>query len=158
LGIAKIIHFTSGTNVLDVGTGGGFPGIPLAIFFPGTRFVLLDSIGKKIKVATEVAQSIGLKNVDFRHCRIEEEKGKYDFVVNRAVMPLSDLLKLVQKNIAIEQRNSLPNGIICLKGGDLESEIKPFHKKVEIDELSSFFEEEFFGTKKLVYLPVVGAK
>lgn len=158
LSIAKVIRFTPDTNILDVGTGGGFPGIPLAILFPHCRFVLLDSIGKKIKVATEIAQSIGLKNVDFRHCRIEEEKGKYDFVVNRAVMPLADLLKIVQKNISVQQRNSLPNGIICLKGGNLENEIRPFHKKVEIDNLTSFFEEEFFETKKIIYLPVAGVK
>jgi 16S rRNA (guanine527-N7)-methyltransferase len=158
LSIAKVIRFTNGTSILDVGTGGGFPGIPLAIFFPDCRFVLLDSVGKKIKVVAEIAQAIGLKNVEFRHCRIEEEKGKYDFVVNRAVMPLADLMKMVQKNIFVEQRNSLPNGIICLKGGNLENEIQPFRKKVEIDELQTFFEEEFFETKKLVYLPVVGVK
>ncbi|MDR1809054.1 MAG: 16S rRNA (guanine(527)-N(7))-methyltransferase RsmG [Prevotella sp.] len=156
LSIAKIIRFNKGTTILDVGTGGGFPGIPLAIFFPDCRFVLLDSIGKKIKVATEVSQAVGLKNVEFRHCRIEDEKGKYDFVVNRAVMPLSDLTKIVQKNISVRQQNSLPNGIICLKGGNLENEIQPFRQKVEIDELNSFFEEAFFETKKLVYLPVVG--
>ena len=154
LGIAKVIHFTKGTNILDVGTGGGFPGIPLAIFFPDCHFRLIDSIGKKIKVATEVANAIGLENIELRHCRIEEEKGKFDFVVNRAVMPLSDMVKLVKKNISATPHNSLPNGLICLKGGDLQGEVFPFRKKVDIDELSCFFEEEFFETKKIVYLPL----
>ncbi|GAB6011529.1 16S rRNA (guanine(527)-N(7))-methyltransferase RsmG [Viscerimonas tarda] len=154
LSIAKIIRFTKGTSVLDVGTGGGFPGIPLAIFFPDSQFLLIDSIGKKITVATEVAKSIGLENVAFRHCRAEEEKGKFDFVVSRAVMPLDDLVRIVRKNISSEQKNSLPNGIICLKGGDLQDETQPFRKLVVIDELVSFFEEDFFETKKVVYLPI----
>ena len=125
LGIAKFIRFVPETEVMDVGTGGGFPGIPLAIIFPEVRFHLVDSIGKKVKVATEVAKSIGLQNVTTRHCRVEEEKKMFDFVVSRAVMPLSDLVKIVRKNIKKEQQNVYPNGLICLKGGELEHEILP---------------------------------
>jgi 16S rRNA (guanine527-N7)-methyltransferase len=157
LGIAKIIRFAEGSTILDVGTGGGFPGIPLAILFPACRFTLLDSVGKKIRVATEIARAAGLENVDFRHCRLEEEKGKYDFIVSRAVMPLGDLLKIARKNISSKQHNSLPNGIICLKGGNLENEIQAFRKIAVVDDLSSFFEEAYFETKKIVYLPVNGA-
>jgi len=154
LGIAKIINFVSGTRIMDVGTGGGFPGVPLAIFFPEVEFLLVDSIGKKIKVATEVSDSIGLKNISFRHCRAEEEKKLFDFVVSRAVMPLGDLVKIVKKNISHDQKNPLPNGLICLKGGELESEIQPFRKYAEIDDLKNFFSESFFETKKIVYLPL----
>ena len=154
LGIAKVINFKSGSNVMDLGTGGGFPGIPLAILFPEVKFHLVDSIGKKIKVATEVATAIGLKNVTFRHCRAEEEKSLFDFVVSRAVMPLPDLLKIIRKNIAPQQQNSLPNGLICLKGGELEKETMPVRHKVEIHALSDDFEEEFFETKKVVYVPI----
>ena len=119
LGIAKYTQFAPGTTIMDLGTGGGFPGIPLAILFPEVKFHLVDSIGKKIRVATEVAQSIGLENVTLRHCRCEEEKGLFDFAVSRAVMPLEDLLKICRKNISKEQRNSYPNGLFCLKGGEL---------------------------------------
>ena len=115
LGIAKVIHFRPGTEVMDLGTGGGFPGIPLAILFPEVSFHLVDSIGKKVKVATEVANAIELKNVTARHCRAEEEKRMFDFVVSRAVMPLPDLIKIVRKNIKKEESNALPNGLICLK-------------------------------------------
>lgn len=152
LAIAKLIQFTDGTKIMDVGTGGGFPGVPLAILFPKCEFLLVDSIGKKIKVATEVSNAIGLKNIQFRHCRAEEEKGKFDFVVSRAVMPLPDLVKIVRKNISKEQHNALPNGVICLKGGNLEAEMQPFKKMAEADDLSMFFEEEFFKTKKIVYV------
>lgn len=152
LAIAKLIQFTDGTKIMDVGTGGGFPGVPLAILFPECDFLLVDSIGKKIKVATEVSNAIGLKNVQFRHCRAEEEKGKFDFVVSRAVMPLPDLVKIIRKNISKEQRNALPNGLICLKGGNLDSELRPFKKTAEADDLSMFFEEEYFKTKKIVYV------
>lgn len=154
MGIAKVMPFTNGSQIMDVGTGGGFPGIPLAIMFPESNFLLVDSIGKKIRVATEVANAIGLKNIEFRHCRAEEEKRKFDFVVSRAVMPLEDLVKIVRKNISHDQKNPLPNGLICLKGGELQKEVLPFQKYAEIDDLSSFFQEEFFETKKIVYLPL----
>lgn len=152
LAIAKLIQFTDGTQLMDVGTGGGFPGVPLAILFPKCKFLLVDSIGKKIRVATEVATAIGLKNIQFRHCRAEEVKEKFDFVVSRAVMPLPDLVKIIKKNISKEQHNALPNGLICLKGGNLEGELKPFKKTAEADDLSMFFDEEYFKTKKIVYV------
>lgn len=151
LGIAQVISFRPGTQIMDLGTGGGFPGIPLAILFPEVKFHLVDSIGKKVRVATEVAGSIGLKNVSFRHARAEEEKQKFDFVVSRAVMPLCDLLKIIHKNISAQQQNSLPNGLICLKGGELEHEIMPVKNKTTFWDLKDFFEEEFFLTKKVVH-------
>lgn len=152
LGIAKVINFKPGTKIMDLGTGGGFPGIPLAILFPEVSFHLVDSIGKKVRVATEVANSIGLKNVTFRHARAEEEKQLFDFVVSRAVMPLADLLKIIRKNITPKQQNSLPNGLICLKGGELEHEAMPFKNKTTMWDLKDIFEEEFFKTKKVVYV------
>lgn len=151
LGIAKLIRFRPGTTVMDLGAGGGFPGIPLAIFFPETTFHLIDSIGKKVRVATEVANAIGLKNVTFRHARAQEEKQMFDFVVSRAVMPLTDLLKIIRKNISPTQRNALPNGLICLKGGELEKETMPVKNKIIIHHLNEDFKEEFFETKKVVY-------
>ncbi len=154
LGIAQVINFRPGTRVMDLGTGGGFPGIPLAILFPDTTFHLVDSIGKKIRVATEVANSIGLKNVTCCHKRAEEEKGKFDFVVSRAVMPLIDLVKIVQKNIDPKQQNALPNGLICLKGGELEHETMPLKHKVTIWDLKNYFQEDFFQTKKVVYVSI----
>lgn len=154
LGIAKIIQFHPGTSIMDLGTGGGFPGIPLAILFPEVKFHLVDSIGKKVRVATEVATAIGLKNVTFRHARAEEEKQTFDFVVSRAVMPLADLIKIIRKNISTKQQNVLPNGLICLKGGELEHETMPFKNKTIMHNLSDFFEEEFFLTKKVVYVPL----
>ncbi len=155
LAIAKFINFTPATRILDVGTGGGFPGIPLAIFFPELEFVMIDSIGKKIKVVNEVAQAISLTNVEAFHRRAQEEKGKYDFVVSRAVLPLTELVKLVRQNISPKERNALNNGLICLKGGDLETELKPFKNKAEVFPLSFYFSESFFETKKLVYLPII---
>lgn len=155
LGIAKFLHFKDGSRIMDVGTGGGFPGIPLAILFPNCEFLLLDSIGKKLKAAGDVAQQIKLQNVQFRHARVEEEKSKFDFIVSRAVMPLGDLARLCRKNIAAEQRNALPNGIICLKGGELSAEMQAFKNKAVQNNLSDYFEEEFFETKKVVYLPLV---
>ena len=154
LGLARFISFKDGSQVMDLGTGGGFPGIPLAILFPEVKFHLVDSIGKKIKVASEIANAIGLKNVTFRHCRAEEEKAKFDFVVSRAVMPLSDLLKIIRKNISSTQMNAIPNGLICLKGGELAKETLPVKNKVEIMDLKNEFAEEFFETKKVVYVPL----
>ena len=152
LGIAKVIRFKPGTRVMDLGTGGGFPGIPLAILFPEVQFHLVDSIGKKVRVATEIAGSIGLKNVTTRHARAEEEKQLFDFVVSRAVMPLTDLLKIIRKNISPKQQNALPNGLICLKGGELERETMPVKNKTTMWNLKEFFGEEFFETKKVVYV------
>ncbi|MCE9107024.1 16S rRNA (guanine(527)-N(7))-methyltransferase RsmG [Bacteroides pyogenes] len=154
LGIAKFTQFRPGTSIMDLGTGGGFPGIPLSILFPEVKFHLIDSIGKKVRVATEVAHAIGLKNVTFRHARAEEEKRKFDFVVSRAVMPLADLVKIIQKNISSKQQNALPNGLICLKGGELEHETMPFKNRTVIHNLSDNFKEEFFQTKKVVYVPM----
>ena len=154
LGIVKLIHFKEGSSVMDLGTGGGFPGIPLAIYFPDVQFHLVDSIGKKIKVGQAVAEAIGLKNVTFRHCRGEEEKGLFDFVVSRAVLPLNDLVKIVTKNINKKQKNALPNGLICLKGGELQHEIQPFKNKALSIDLSSDFKEEYFVSKKVVYIPL----
>lgn len=154
MAIAKLIHFQPGTTVLDLGTGGGFPGIPLAILFPDVQFTLIDSIGKKIRVATEIAAAIHLRNVTCKQLRAEEEKGRYDFVVSRAVMPLADLRKLVLKNINRQQRNAMPNGLIVLKGGELQAEIAPFRSTAEITPCSAWFDEEFFKTKKIVYLPL----
>ncbi|RHL05916.1 MULTISPECIES: 16S rRNA (guanine(527)-N(7))-methyltransferase RsmG [Bacteroides] len=152
LGIAKVTRFAPGTHIMDLGTGGGFPGIPLAILFPEVKFHLVDSIGKKVRVATEVANSIGLENVTFRHARAEEEKQLFDFVVSRAVMPLADLLKIIRKNITPKQQNALPNGLICLKGGELANEAMPFKNKTVMYDLKDYFEEEFFETKKVVYV------
>ena len=154
LSIAKFVKFTPQTKVLDVGTGGGFPGIPLAIFFPELQFVMIDSIGKKIKVVNEVAQALSLTNVEAIHQRVQDVKRKYDFVVSRAVMPLPELEKLVRKNISLTHKNVIQNGLICLKGGDLKEEIKPYKRKSEVYELTQYFSEPFFETKKLVYLPI----
>jgi 16S rRNA (guanine527-N7)-methyltransferase len=151
LGIAELIRFKPGTKVMDLGTGGGFPGIPLAIMFPETSFHLVDSIGKKIKVCQEVANALSLQNVTTQWCRAEEVKEKYHFVVSRAVMPLADLVKIIRKNISKEQINALPNGIICLKGGELEKETLPLKNQTEIYPLTDYFEEPFFETKKVVY-------
>ena len=153
LAIGKVINFRPGTEILDFGTGGGFPGIPLAIMFPECHFKLIDGTGKKIRVAQEVAQAIGLKNCEPAHLRGEEEKGKYDFVVSRAVMPLPDLMKIVRKNISKTQRNALPNGVICLKGGDLQAELRPFYKIVETTDIGTLFKEEWFKEKNVIYLP-----
>lgn len=153
LAIAKLIKFKDGSHIMDMGTGGGFPGIPLAILFPECKFTLVDSIGKKVlKVAGGVAEAIGLKNVTCIHCRVEDVKDKFDFVVSRAVMPLPDLVKIIRKNISPDKKNALPNGLICLKGGNLDAELKPFKKSAEADDLSMYFEEEFFKTKKIVYV------
>ncbi len=152
LGIAKVITFRPGTHVMDIGTGGGFPGIPLAILFPEVQFHLLDSIGKKIKVAQAVADALELTNVRTSHKNVMEEKEKYDFVVSRAVMQMEDLVRLVRKNVHHEQRNSLPNGLICLKGGDIQQEMRPFKHCCDVWPLHTYFEEEFFETKKVAYV------
>ena len=155
LSIAKAIHFRPGSKILDFGTGGGFPGIPLAILFPECEFKLIDGTGKKIRVATEVAQAIGLKNCHPVHLRGEEEKGMYDFVVSRAVMPLPDLMKIVKKNISRkDQINSLPNGVIVLKGGDVQAEIQPFKPICEVLDIDMWFNEEWFKGKHIIYVPV----
>ena len=154
LSIARFIRFRPGTRILDLGTGGGFPGVPLAIMFPNCEFKLIDGTGKKIRVAQEVCNAIGLKNCHPEHLRGEEEKEKFHFVVSRAVMPLPDLVKLVRKNIGREQTNALPNGLLCLKGGDLRDETRPFGRIVQTTELSSYFDEEWFKEKHVIYLPL----
>jgi 16S rRNA (guanine527-N7)-methyltransferase len=154
LAIAKALHFVPGTRILDFGTGGGFPGIPLAIMFPECRFKMIDGTGKKIRVVTEVAQAIGLKNCEAVHLRGEDENDKFDFVVSRAVMPLPDLVKIVRKNILREQHNALPNGVICLKGGNLQAELQSYRRIVQCDDLSQWFAEPWFSEKHVVYLPL----
>lgn len=154
LGIAEYINFKPGSSIMDLGTGGGFPGIPLAIMFPEVKFHLVDSIGKKIKVCQEVATALDLQNVTTQWSRAEQVKEKYDFVVSRAVMPLNDLIKIIRKNISKEQNNALPNGLICLKGGELEHETLTHKNQTEIISLSDYFEEEFFTTKKIVYTQI----
>ena len=154
LSIAKLLPFQPGTSIMDVGTGGGFPGIPLAILFPECQFLLIDSIGKKIKVASEVAKALGLTNVVCKQERVEEEKQKFDFVVSRAVMPLPDLVKLIQKNISNKHRNAVPNGLVVLKGGDLKDEIAPYIKTAEVTPCSEWFKGEWFTTKQVIYLPL----
>lgn len=154
MALSRILRFKPGTRILDFGTGGGFPGIPLAILFPECQFRLIDGTGKKIKVAQAVADAIGLKNVEAVHRRGEEEKDKFDFIVSRAVMPLPDLVKIVRKNIAREQHNALANGLLVLKGGDLKEEIHPFKNIVELTPLSDYFEEEWFQEKYAIYLPL----
>ena len=152
LAIAEVIRFKAGTSIMDLGTGGGFPGIPLAIMFPEAKFHLVDSIAKKIRVCEEIKNALGLENVTTQWSRAEEVRQQFHFVVSRAVMPLPDLVKIIRKNISREQFNGLPNGLICLKGGELEQETKPFGKTAQIMNISEFFQEEFFATKKLVYL------
>ena len=152
LGIAQIINFKPGTRIMDLGTGGGFPGIPLAIMFPEVQFHLVDSIGKKIKVCDEVRNALGLTNVTTEWTRGENLKDKYDFVVSRAVMPLTDLVKLIRKNVSRTSQNAMPNGLICLKGGELQHEVMPMKSQTIITDLSDYFEEEFFETKKVVYV------
>ena len=152
LAIAKVIQFKPGTTVLDVGTGGGFPGIPLAIFFPETSFMLIDSIGKKIKVVNEVALALNLPNVKAEHVRVEDVKQKFDFVVSRAVTAFPGFISMVRTNVSSHGFNELANGILYLKGGDFEEEIAPFRKQIQVFKLQNFFREEFFETKSLIYM------
>lgn len=154
LAVAKVITFNSGSKILDVGTGGGFPGIPLAIMFPEVQFHLVDSIGKKIKVVKEVSATLGLTNVTSEHTRVETLKDKYDFIVSRAVTTLPEFHGWVQGKVSKTKRHKVPNGLFYLKGGDLTEEIKPFKNKVTEFSISDFFSEEFFATKKIVYLPM----
>ena len=154
LGIAKFMRFKAGTKVMDLGTGGGFPGIPLAILFPDVHFHLVDSIGKKIKVCQAVADDLDLQNVTTQWGRAEEVKEKFQFVVSRAVMPLADLIRIARKNIGGTQFNLFPNGLICLKGGELEKETLPLKNYLETVPLSDYFEEEFFLTKKVIYTTI----
>ncbi|HZK97459.1 MAG TPA: 16S rRNA (guanine(527)-N(7))-methyltransferase RsmG [Prolixibacteraceae bacterium] len=154
LAIAKIIDFRPGTKILDVGTGGGFPGIPLAILFPSCQFVLIDSIGKKIKVVQAVSEELGLNNVTAIHGRVEDVKEEFDFVISRAVTTFPSFVGLVKKNVSRKPQNALPNGIIYLKGGDIQEEIKDYKRNIEVTEIANFFNEPFFETKKVVYLPV----
>jgi 16S rRNA methyltransferase gidB len=154
LAIAKYVQFKTGTRVLDFGTGGGFPGIPLAIVFPECRFKLIDRTAKKIRVTQEIAAAIGLTNATAEQKAGEEERGEYDFVVSRAVMPLPDLMKIVKKNISREQRNALPNGLICLKGGNLDAETRTVKKVVDITPVGNWFEDEWFEEKNVVYVPM----
>ena len=154
LAIAKAVRFKEGTKILDFGAGGGFPGIPLSIMFPDSQFKLIDGTGKKIRVATEVAQAIGLTNCHPTHLRGEDEDGKYDFIVSRAVMALPDLLKIIRKNIAKKQMNALPNGLLCLKGGDIQQEISLVKNIVKVSHLSDWFDEEWFVEKHLIYVPL----
>lgn len=154
MAIARIVRFKPSTSILDFGTGGGFPGIPLAILFPECRFRLIDGTGKKVNVAAEIAKAIGLENVEAIHQRGEEEKGKFDFIVSRAVMPMSDLVKIVSKNISRKQHNPIANGILALKGGNLSAELKPYHKIIEVTPISQFFDEEWFREKSVIYLPM----
>lgn len=154
LGIAKVMAFKPKTHIMDVGCGGGFPGIPLAIMFPECNFYLVDSIGKKIKVVNEVAQALGLKNVRAEHKRAEDVKEKFEFVISRAVTEFPSFYRWMQNKFTRTQFNNLPNGILYLKGGDLSEEFKDFQKRVVFYDLKIFFEEEFFDTKKVVYLPM----
>ncbi len=155
LSVAKVFHFKDNTHIMDVGTGGGFPGIPLAILFPNVSFLLLDSVGKKIQVASEIANAINLSNVHCLQARVEDVTEQFDFIVSRAVMPMADLVRLTKKNIAKQQHNAFPNGIICLKGGELSQELKPFRRIAEVTDLSQVFSEEYFKTKKVVYIPIM---
>ncbi len=154
LAIAKVLNFAPGTTLLDVGTGGGFPGIPLAILFPECHFTLVDSIGKKILVASEIAKALGLSNVTCLKERVEEEKREFDFVISRAVMPLPDLVKLVRKNVSKRHQNALPNGLIVLKGGKLTGELEPFKKYVESTPISTFLKDDWYQEKYVIYLPL----
>lgn len=152
LAIAKIISFRPGTRVMDVGTGGGFPGIPLSIFFPEAEFYLIDSIAKKIKVVNEITAALELQNVKAEQRRVETVPEKFDFIVSRAVTAFPDFLKLIRNKIRPGKENELPNGVLYLKGGDFEEEIKPYRERIRIYTISDFFSDDFFETKKIIYM------
>ena len=154
LALVKFVKFVPGTTVMDLGTGGGFPGLPLAVYYPEVSFHLVDRVAKKLKVAQDIASQAGLTNVTFQHGDVLEVKGKFDFVVSRAVMPLPDMIKLVRRFISKDCNNAVPNGLLCLKGGDLSQELSRYKNEALVDEISSYFKEEFFNTKKIVYLPL----
>lgn len=154
LALVKFAKFAPGTAVLDLGTGGGMPGLPLAVYYPEATFHLVDRIGKKLRVAQDIAMQSGLTNVTFQHGDVKEVKGAFDFVVSRAVMPLGDMVPLVRRLISRHPKNSLPNGLLCLKGGDVGAEVAPWRKEVIVDDLSLYFKEPFFETKKIIYLPI----
>ena len=154
LAIAKFNDFKAGSTILDMGTGGGFPGVPLAIMFPGVKFHLVDRIGKKLKVVDDIVARIGLDNVTTQHGDIKEVKGSFDFIVSRAVMDINELVPLVRRLVKKQCINAIPNGLICLKGGNLESELHKMKSQAMVENLSSYFNEEFFATKKVVYIPL----
>lgn len=154
LALVKFVKFVPGTTVMDLGTGGGFPGLPLAVYYPEVSFHLVDRVAKKLKVAQDIASQACLTNVTFQHGDVLEVKGKFDFVVSRAVMPLPDMVKLVRRFISKDCNNAVPNGLLCLKGGDLSQELSRYKNEALVDEISSYFKEEFFNTKKIVYLPL----
>jgi len=154
LALAKLIQFQPGTSVMDLGTGGGLPGLPLAILMPQVQFHLIDSIGKKVRVAQEIATAIGLRNVRTTHSRVEDIREQYDFVVTRATMPLADFMRCARKNIATTQRNALPNGLLALKGGELEGEMAGMKALCTVWDISQWFSEEYFQTKKIVHVTV----
>lgn len=152
LSIAKFISFANGSSILDFGTGGGFPAIPLAVMFPNVKFLLVDRIAKKLRVAEDIANKIGLTNVQIKHGDIKEVKGKFDFIVSRAVMDFNDMIPLIKGLVGKESKNAIDNGVICLKGGDLEKELIKFNGKVVVKDIKNYFEEDFFETKKIVYM------
>lgn len=152
LSIAKFISFANGSSILDFGTGGGFPAIPLAVMFPNVKFLLVDRIAKKLRVAEDIANKIGLTNVQIKHGDIKEVKGKFDFIVSRAVMDFNDMIPLIKGLVGKESKNAIDNGVICLKGGDLEKELIKFNDKIVVKDIKNYFEEDFFETKKIVYM------
>ncbi len=154
LALVKFVKFMPSTTVMDLGTGGGLPGLPLAIYFPEVKFHLVDRVAKKLRVAQDIAEQAGLTNVTFQHGDVLEVKGKFDFVVSRAVMPLGDMLKLVRRFISPDSHNAIPNGLLCLKGGDLEAELSKYKREALVDDIGNYFKEDFFSTKKIVYYPI----
>ena len=154
LALVKFVKFMPSTTVMDLGTGGGLPGLPLAIYFPDVKFHLVDRVAKKLRVAQDIAEQAGLTNVTFQHGDVLEVKGKFDFGVSRAVMPLGDKLKLVRRFISTDSHNAIPNGLLCLKGGDLDAELSKYKREALVDDIGNYFKEDFFSTKKIVYYPI----